>query len=122
MLTVQVWDSSMVVGGGESHPRLRPRAKPGRPTAVGSRSDPATDHRAAQRTGQDGAQIRRGREDLGARRAARRHGADQGLEKKHEIGEDLAKNWSDEVQKLTDQYIKKVDEALIDKEKDIRQV
>ena len=37
-------------------------------------------------------------------------------------GEDLAKDWSDEVQKLTDQFIKKVDEALTDKEKDIRQV
>jgi ribosome recycling factor len=43
-------------------------------------------------------------------------------EKKHEIGEDVAKTWSDEVQKLTDQYVKRVDETLTDKEKDIRQV
>jgi ribosome recycling factor len=43
-------------------------------------------------------------------------------EKKHEIGEDLAKTWADEVQKLTDQYVKKVDDTLSDKEKDIRQV
>lgn len=57
-------------------------------------------------------------------RGVRRDGMEQikGHEKKHEIGEDLAKNWSDEVQKLTDQFIKKVDEALADKEKDIRQV
>ena len=57
-------------------------------------------------------------------RGVRRDGMEQikGHEKKHEIGEDLAKNWSDEVQKLTDQYVKKVDEALVDKEKDIRQV
>src|SRR6202789_3323850 len=57
-------------------------------------------------------------------RAVRRDGMEQikGYEKKHEIGEDLAKNWADEVQKLTDQFIKKVDEALTDKEKDIRQV
>ena len=57
-------------------------------------------------------------------RGVRRDGMEQikGHEKKHEIGEDLAKNWSDEVQKLTDQFIKKVDEALVDKEKDIRQV
>jgi ribosome recycling factor len=57
-------------------------------------------------------------------RGVRRDGMEQikGHEKKHEIGEDLAKNWSDEVQKLTDQFIKKVDEALTDKEKDIRQV
>jgi hypothetical protein len=46
----------------------------------------------------------------------------KGFEKKHEIGEDLAKTWSDEVQKLTDQYVKKVDETLSEKEKDIRQV
>jgi ribosome recycling factor len=57
-------------------------------------------------------------------RGVRRDGMEQikGHEKKHEIGEDLAKNWADEVQKLTDQFIKKVDEALTDKEKDIRQV
>jgi ribosome recycling factor len=57
-------------------------------------------------------------------RAVRRDGMEQIKvhEKKHEIGEDVAKDWHGEVQKLTDQYIKKVDEALTDKEKDIRQV
>jgi ribosome recycling factor len=57
-------------------------------------------------------------------RGVRRDGMEQikGHEKKHEIGEDLAKDWAEEVQKLTDQFIKKVDEALADKEKDIRQV
>ena len=57
-------------------------------------------------------------------RAVRRDGMEQikGHEKKHDIGEDLAKTWSDEVQKLTDQYVKKVDDVLSDKEKDIRQV
>ncbi|APH54228.1 Ribosome Recycling Factor (RRF) [Granulibacter bethesdensis] len=57
-------------------------------------------------------------------RAVRRDGMDQikGHEKKSEIGEDEAKTWSDEVQKLTDQYIKRVDDALVEKEKDIRQV
>src|SRR5258708_18799084 len=57
-------------------------------------------------------------------RAVRRDGMEQikGYEKKHEIGEDLAKTWSDEVQKLTDQYVKRVDDSLSDKEKDIRQV
>ena len=43
-------------------------------------------------------------------------------EKKHDIGEDVAKDWSTEVQKLTDQYIKRVDDTLVDKEKDIKQV
>jgi len=57
-------------------------------------------------------------------RAVRRDGMEQvkAHEKKHEIGEDLAKDWSDEVQKLTDQFIKKVDDALAEKEKDIKQV
>jgi ribosome recycling factor len=43
-------------------------------------------------------------------------------EKKHEIGEDVAKDWSTDVQKVTDQFIKRVDDLLTDKEKDIRQV
>jgi ribosome recycling factor len=57
-------------------------------------------------------------------RGVRRDGMEQikGHEKKRDIGEDLAKTWSDEVQKLTDLYVKKVDDALVDKEKDIRQV
>jgi ribosome recycling factor len=44
------------------------------------------------------------------------------FEKKHEIGEDVAKDWQTEVQKLTDAYVKRVDDALIEKEKEIRQV
>jgi ribosome recycling factor len=44
------------------------------------------------------------------------------LEKKHEIGEDDVGRWSDDVQKLTDQYIRKIDESLAEKERDIRQV
>ena len=43
-------------------------------------------------------------------------------EKKHEIGEDEQKNWSEDVQKLTDGYIKRIDESLTDKDKEIRQV
>jgi ribosome recycling factor len=57
-------------------------------------------------------------------RGVRRDGMDQikGLEKKHDLGEDVAKHWHDEVQKLTDQYIKRIDEAFAEKERDIRQV
>jgi ribosome recycling factor len=57
-------------------------------------------------------------------RGVRRDGMDQikTWEKKHEISEDEAKQWHDEVQKLTDQYIKQVDQTFADKEKDIRQV
>ena len=57
-------------------------------------------------------------------RGVRRDGMEQvkGFEKKHDIGEDAAKDWSTEVQKLTDAYIRRVDEALAEKEKDIRQI
>ncbi|MGH7210682.1 MAG: ribosome recycling factor [Acetobacteraceae bacterium] len=57
-------------------------------------------------------------------RGVRRDGMEQikTFEKKHEIGEDIAKVWHTEVQKLTDQYIKRIDDFLADKEKDIKQV
>jgi ribosome recycling factor len=57
-------------------------------------------------------------------RGVRRDGMDQikTFEKKHEISEDDSGRWSDEVQKLTDQYIKRVDESLVEKEREIRQV
>ncbi len=57
-------------------------------------------------------------------RGVRRDGMEQikAWDKKHEISEDDSKRWHDEVQKLTDLYVKKVDEALHEKEKDIRQV
>ena len=57
-------------------------------------------------------------------RGVRRDGMEQvkSLERKHEIGEDVAKDWQTDVQKLTDTYIKRVDDALGDKEKEIRQV
>ena len=44
------------------------------------------------------------------------------LEKDHQISQDEHRRWSDEVQHLTDAHIKKVDEALGSKEKEILQV
>ncbi len=57
-------------------------------------------------------------------RGVRRDGMEQikALEKKHEISEDDERDWSDRVQKLTDAMIKRLDESLAEKEKDIRQV
>ena len=57
-------------------------------------------------------------------RGVRRDGMDQvrAAEKKTIIGEDEGKDWSDEVQRLTDGYIKRIDEALTEKDKEIRQV
>lgn len=122
MLTVQVWDKSMISAVEkairDSGLGLNPAADgmmirvPIPQLTTERRNELAkTAHKYAE-----GAKI--------AVRGVRRDGMEQikSHEKKHEIGEDLAKNWSDEVQKLTDQFIKKVDEALTDKEKDIRQV
>ena len=57
-------------------------------------------------------------------RGVRRDGMEQikGLQKKSEISEDEERDWADQVQKLTDGYIKRVDESFAEKEKDIRQV
>lgn len=68
-----------------------------------------------------------GRYAEGARiavRGVRRDGNEQikALEKKHLISEDEAKDWSDEVQKLTDATIKRIDEGLAEKEREIKQV
>ena len=122
MLTVQVWDKSMVSAVEkairDSGLGLNPAADgmivrvPIPQLTTERRNELAkTAHKYAE-----GAKI--------AVRGVRRDGMEQikAHEKKHEIGEDVAKNWSEDVQKLTDQYIKKVDEALADKEKDIRQV
>jgi ribosome recycling factor len=57
-------------------------------------------------------------------RGVRRDGMEQlkALLKKSEISEDEERNHADEVQKLTDGYIKRIDDAFAEKEKDIRQV
>jgi ribosome recycling factor len=122
MLTVQVWDKSMVSSVEkairDSGLGLNPASDgmlvriPIPQLTTERRNDLAKmAHKYAE-----GARV--------AVRGVRRDGMEQikGFEKKHEIGEDQAKTWHDDVQKLTDQYIKRLDEALVDKEKDIRQV
>jgi ribosome recycling factor len=44
------------------------------------------------------------------------------FEKKSELSKDEAGDWSDEVQKLTDSYVKRVDEYASEKDREIRQV
>jgi ribosome recycling factor len=122
MLTVQVWDRALV---GAVEKAIRDWGLGLNPSSDGQlvrvpipqlteerRNDLA---KAAARYA-EGARI--------AVRGVRRDGMEQikAHEKKHDIGEDLAKTWQDEVQKLTDQFIKRIDESLVDKEKDIRQV
>jgi ribosome recycling factor len=122
MLTVQVWDRSLVSAVEKA---IRDSGLGLNPAADGQlvrvpipqltterRNDLAkTAHKYAE-----GARV--------AVRGVRRDGMEQvkSFEKKHEIGEDAAKDWQTEVQKLTDAYVKRVDEALVDKEKEIRQV
>ncbi len=57
-------------------------------------------------------------------RGVRRDGMEQikALLKKSDISEDDERDWAEQVQKLTDGYIKRVDDSLAEKEKDIRQV
>ncbi|NPD66464.1 ribosome recycling factor [Lichenicola cladoniae] len=57
-------------------------------------------------------------------RGVRRDGMDQikGFEKKTEIAEDSVKEWSDVVQKLTDSYVRRIDENLAEKDREIKQV
>ena len=122
MITVQVWDKT-VVGAVERAIR-----------DSGLGLNPSSDGQVVrvpipQLTAERRVELAKaaGRYGEGARvavRGVRRDGMEQikTAEKKHEIGEDEAKTWSDEVQKLTDQYIKRVDDALVDKEREIKQV
>lgn len=122
MLTVQVWDRSLVNNVvkaiRDSGLGLNP-ANDGQlvrvpiPMLTGERR--AELSKAAHRYA-EGAKI--------AVRGVRRDGMEQvkALEKKAVISKDDEKRWSDEVQKLTDQYVKKIDETLADKDREIKQV
>lgn len=122
MLTVQVWDKSMVSAVEKA---IRDSGLGLNPAADGMLVRVPIPQLTTERRSElakmahkyaEGAKV--------AVRGVRRDGMEsiKGFEKKHALGEDMAKDWSEEVQKLTDQFIKKVDEALVDKEKDIRQV
>ncbi|MDQ2803918.1 MAG: ribosome recycling factor [Pseudomonadota bacterium] len=122
MLTVQVWDRSLV---GAVEKAIRESGLGLNPASDGQLIRVPIPQLTEERRGELVKAAHRYAE--GARvaiRAVRRDGMEQikTFEKKHEIGEDVAKTWHDEVQKLTDQYVKRADEALADKERDIRQV
>lgn len=122
MLTVQVWDRSLV---GAVERAIRD---------AGLGLNPASDGQTVrvpipQLTAERRAELAKaaGRYAEGAKiavRGVRRDGMDQikGFEKKGDISEDDVKDWSDEVQKLTDSYVKRVDDALADKDREIKQV
>lgn len=122
MLQVQVWDRSVVkaveIAIRDSGLGLNPQAE-GQTIRV--MLPPLTEQRRNElaKTASkysEGAKV--------AIRGVRRDGMEQiqAWKKKSEIGEDDAKRWSDEVQKLTDEYVKKIDVLLAEKEKDIKTV
>lgn len=57
-------------------------------------------------------------------RNVRRDGMDKtkAAEKNGDISQDDVKDWSDQIQKITDQYVSKIDEIFTEKERDIKQV
>ncbi len=122
MLTVQVWDRSLV---GAVEKAIRDAGLGLNPAADGQTVRVPIPQLTTERRAELAKTAHKYAE--GARvaiRGVRRDGMEQikTHEKKHEIGEDVGKTWHDEVQKLTDDYIKRVDTALAEKEKDIRQV
>jgi ribosome recycling factor len=122
MITVQVWDKTLV---GAVERAIRDS---------GLGLNPGSDGQVVrvpipQLTAERRVELAKaaGRYGEGARiavRGVRRDGMERikGFEKKHEISEDDVKDWSDVVQKLTDQYIKRIDDALAEKEREIKQV
>jgi ribosome recycling factor len=122
MLTVQVWDRSLV---GAVERAIRDSNLGLNPSADGQIVRVPIPQLTAERRTELAKAA--GRYAEGARvaiRAVRRDGNDQikTLEKKHQISEDDTGRWTDEVQKLTDSYIKRIDESLAEKEREIKQV
>lgn len=122
MITVQVWDKSLV----------NSVVKAIRDHGLGL--NPAADGQLVrvpipQLTGERRAELAKAAHKYaeGAKvavRGVRRDGMEQSkaAEKKHVISQDEEKKWADEVQKLTDSYIKRIDDALAEKDKEIKQV
>ena len=122
MLTVQVWDRSLV---GAVERAIRDCGLGLNPAADGQLVRVPIPQLTTERRAELAKTAHKYAE--GSRvavRGVRRDGMEQvkNFEKKHEISEDVAKHWSEDVQKLTDQYIKRVDEMLTEKERDIKQV
>lgn len=122
MLTVSVWDRSLVSAVDRA---IRDAGLGLNPATEGQTIrvpiPPLTEERrnelarAAARYA-EGAKV--------AVRGVRRDGMDQSkaLEKKGDIGQDDLKTWTDAIQKLTDRYVKKIDDVLAEKEREIKQV
>ncbi len=122
MMTVQVWDKTMV---GAVERAIRDSGLGLNPSADGQLVRVPIPQLTTERRNELAKAA--GRYAEGAKiavRGVRRDGNEQirALEKKHEISEDDVRTWQDEVQKLTDQYVRRIDDNLAEKERDIRQV
>lgn len=124
LLSVQVWDKSLVKATEsairEANLGLNPQTE-GQVIRV-----PLPPLTTERRNELAKAAARYAEQTRVAIRGVRRDGMEQikamEKDKKQPLPEDESKRAQDEVQKLTDQFIKSVDSTLADKEKDIRQV
>ena len=122
MLTVQVWDRTLV---GAVERAIRDAGLGLNPAADGQTVrvpiPQLTEERRNELARAAGKYAENGKIAV---RGVRRDGMDQAkkLEKAGDISEDDVKTWSDAIQKLTDQYVKRVDELLVEKEREIKQV
>lgn len=122
LLTVQVWDASATKGVEkairESGLGLNPQAEG---SLIRVPVPQLNEERRTELTKVAGKYAEQARVSI---RNIRRDGMDtiKKMEKDNEISEDESKRFSDEVQKLTDQYVEQVDGLLAQKEKDIMTV
>ena len=122
MLTVQVWDRTLV---GAVERAIRDSGLGLNPAADGQTVRVPIPILTAERRVELAKAAGRYAENAKvAVRGVRRDGMDQvkTFEKKNEISEDEVKDWSDAVQKLTDGYVKRIDDALAEKDREIKQV
>ncbi len=122
MITVQVWDRSLV---GAVERAIRDSGLGLNPAADGQLVRVPIPVLTAERRAELAKAAGRYAEQARvAVRGVRRDGNDRikALEKKHEIGEDESARWTEEVQKLTDGFIKRIDDGFAEKDREIRQV
>lgn len=122
MLTVQVWDRSMV---GAVEKAIRESGLGLNPSPDGQLVrvpiPPLSEERRVELTKIAGKYAEQGRVAI---RNVRRDGMEKlkKMEKDSEISKDELHLWNEEIQSLTDQHIKLVDETLAQKEEEILQV
>jgi ribosome recycling factor len=122
MLTVQVWDNGQVKAVEkairESSLGLNPAVDG---TLIRVPIPPLNEERRAELTKVAGKYAEDGKVAI---RNVRRDGNDQlkKMEKDGEISEDEHRQYNDEIQKLTDDFVKQIDEALAHKQEEIMQV